>query len=261
MKRQTHQSKIIYTLFIHVAQTIVNKQCVKSWEKVYNPIWIESTVTAESTRVSLSEAAWSIVAFWGRFDTACIFWAGSWTSPWLVCFRVRPSQNEISTERTELCLSSHPSQCTLHVNGMTLQQMDKFETSILGWFSRLNEQGDWPPDRYSKRASAWASWICGRKTGAFKQYKSVSFEIGLPIFTYGRAGLRGEQRGQLPRAPRWKGPSRWNLFASNKILVWKNPWFRSDTRIQLYIIFLCCVKYQGPPTAIDFSTSLTVCQS
>jgi len=206
MKRQTHQSKIIYTLFIHVAQTIVNKQCVKSWEKVYNPIWIESTVTAESTRVSLSEAAWSIVAFWGRFDTACIFWAGSWTSPWLVCFRVRPSQNEISTERTELCLSSHPSQCTLHANGMTLQQMDKFETSILGWFSRLNEQGDWPPDRYSKRASAWASWICGRKTGAFKQYKSVSFEIGLPIFTYGRAGLRGEQRGQLPGPPAGRAP-------------------------------------------------------
>ena len=37
----------------------------------------------------------------------------------------------------------------------------------------------------------------------------------------------------------------WNLFVSNKILVWKISWFRSDTRIQLYIIFLCCVKYQG----------------
>ena len=56
------------------------------------------------------------------------------------------------------------------------------------------------------------------------------------------------------------GPSWWNLFVSNKILVWKISWFRSDTRIQLYIISLCYVKHQGPPTATDFSTSLTVCQ-
>jgi len=32
----------------------------------------------------------------------------------------------------------------------------------------------------------------------------------------------------------------------------KFSWFRSDTRIQLYLIFLCYVKYQGPPTATDF---------
>ena len=49
--------------------------------------------------------------------------------------------------------------------------------------------------------------------------------------------------------------------------VWLRPcllekflWFRSATRIQLYIIFLCCVNYQWPTTANDFSTSLTVCQ-
>ena len=75
----------------------------------------------------------------------------------------------------------------------------------------------------------------------------------------GRAGLGG-QRGQLPQAPAGRGPPWWNLFVSNIILLWKIPWFRSDTRIQLYIIFLCCVKYQGPPTGIDFSTSLTFCQ-
>ena len=51
-----------------------------------------------------------------------------------------------------------------------------------------------------------------------------------------------------------------NLFVSNKILVWKSSWFRSDTRIQLYVIFLRCVKYQGPQTATDLSTSLTVYQ-
>ena len=37
----------------------------------------------------------------------------------------------------------------------------------------------------------------------------------------GRAGLRGEQRGQLPRAPAARGPPWWNLFVSNKILFWK----------------------------------------
>ena len=74
-----------------------------------------------------------------------------------------------------------------------------------------------------------------------------------------RAGLRGA-RGAIAPGPRCKGdPLWWNLFVSNKILVWKISWFRSDTRIQLYIIFLCCVKYPRPPTAADFFTSLTVC--
>jgi len=48
-----------------------------------------------------------------------------------------------------------------------------------------------------------------------------------------RAGLRGGQRWQLPRDPRWKGPPPWwNLFVSNKILVWKIPWFRSDAMLR-----------------------------
>jgi len=39
--------------------------------------------------------------------------------------------------------------------------------------------------------------------------------------------------------------------------------FRDSDAIQEYnsaIIFLSCVKYQEPPTAIDFSTSLTARQ-
>jgi len=39
--------------------------------------------------------------------------------------------------------------------------------------------------------------------------------------------------------------------------------YRDSEAIQEYnsiIMFLCCVKYQGPPMATDFSTSLTVYQ-
>ena len=76
-----------------------------------------------------------------------------------------------------------------------------------------------------------------------------------------RAGLRRGQRGQLPRAPRCKGPPRDEIYLFQiKYSFEKFLWFRTDTRIQLYIIFLCCVKYQGPPTATDFSASLTVFQ-
>jgi len=67
--------------------------------------------------------------------------------------------------------------------------------------------------------------------------------------------IKGEgQRGQLPRAPRCKGAPRDQFyFFQIKYSLEKFTWFRSDTRIQLYIIFLCCVKYQRPPTATDFS--------
>jgi len=69
--------------------------------------------------------------------------------------------------------------------------------------------------------------------------------------------IRGGKRGQLPRPPAAMGPPRWNLFVSNKIIVWKmfviQKWYKTTT---LYCcIFLCSVKYQGPPTATDFSTS------
>jgi len=34
---------------------------------------------------------------------------------------------KISTKNTELCLSTNPSQCTLQVNGNTLQQVEKIK--------------------------------------------------------------------------------------------------------------------------------------
>ena len=63
---------------------------------------------------------------------------------------------------------------------------------------------------------------------------------------YPRAGLRGGQRRQLPRAPRCKGASRDEIYLFQiKYSFEKFLWFGTDTRIQLYIILLCCVKYQG----------------
>ena len=56
-----------------------------------------------------------------------------------------------------------------------------------------------------------------------------------------RAGLRGGHRGQLPRDPDARRPPWWNLFVSNKILVWK--FFviqkRYKTTTLYYCIFLC----------------------
>jgi len=53
-----------------------------------------------------------------------------------------------------------------------------------------------------------------------------------------RARLSREQRWQLPRAFIKGAPLRWNLIVSNEMVAWKSLWFRSDTRIHLYIIFL-----------------------
>jgi len=80
------------------------------------------------------------------------------------------------------------------------------------------------------------------------------------VFSYHTQGrIKGGTMGAIaPGPPLEGGPPWWNLFVSNKILVWKIPWFRSDTRMQLYIIFLCCVECQGLPTGID---SLQVCLS
>ena len=47
-----------------------------------------------------------------------------------------------------------------------------------------------------------------------------------------RAGLRAGNGGNCPRPPAGRGPPWWNLFVSNKILVWKIPRFRSDTSIK-----------------------------
>jgi len=55
-----------------------------------------------------------------------------------------------------------------------------------------------------------------------------------------RAGLRGGgQRGQLL-------PPVMKLIYQIKYSFEKFLCFRSDTRMQLCIIFLCCVEYQGP---------------
>ena len=64
----------------------------------------------------------------------------------------------------------------------------------------------------------------------------------------------GGATGQLPRAPRCKGVPRDDIYFQIKYSFENFLWFRSDTIIQLYIIFLCCVKYQEPAIATDFST-------
>jgi len=59
-----------------------------------------------------------------------------------------------------------------------------------------------------------------------------------------RAGLRGE--AIAPGPPLQGAPSDEIYLFQIKYSFEKISWFRSDTRIKLYIIFLCCVKYQGP---------------
>jgi len=74
----------------------------------------------------------------------------------------------------------------------------------------------------------------------------------------GRTRLRGGQRGQLPRAPRWKGARRDNIYLLQmKYSLEKFSWFRSDAGIQLHIIFLCYVKYKGPRQLISLQVWLS----
>jgi len=79
------------------------------------------------------------------------------------------------------------------------------------------------------------------------------------------------QRGHFPRPPpRYKrgnggifpGPPPLQEGLRDEVYLFQIKYsfekylgFRNDTRIQLYIIFLRCVKYEGPPTASDFSTT------
>ena len=73
------------------------------------------------------------------------------------------------------------------------------------------------------------------------------------------AWIKGRIKGGIfPGPPTARSPRWWNLIVSNKILVWKIVVVQK--RYNSAIIFLCCVKYQGPPTATGLSTSLTVCQ-
>ena len=87
-------------------------------------------------------------------------------------------------------------------------------------------------------------------TAKFQSPASFSWTKGLePLCQFraqSRAGLRGSNGGNCPGPPAARGIRWWNLFVSNKILVWKISWIRSDTRMQLYVIFLCCIKHQGP---------------
>jgi len=79
-----------------------------------------------------------------------------------------------------------------------------------------------------------------------------------------RVGLRGgATEAFAPGPPLQEGPTWWNLFVSNKILVWKifviQKRYKNTTL--LYIILLCCIKYQELCCVkYHFSTSLTVCQ-
>ena len=95
------------------------------------------------------------------------------------------------------------------------------------------------------------SWINKKQISSTKVFIFMSMQ--------GRIKGGGATVAIAPGPPLQGGPPWWNLFVSDKILVWKISWFRSDTRKQLYIIFLCCIKYQGLTTATDFSTSLTFC--
>jgi len=67
------------------------------------------------------------------------------------------------------------------------------------------------------------------------------------IHCSGKQGrIKGGQRGQLPRAPRWKGAPRNEIYLFQ--IKYSFEKFRDSEAIQEYnyIIFLCCVIYQGP---------------
>jgi len=58
--------------------------------------------------------------------------------------------------------------------------------------------------------------------------------------------IKAGQRRQLPPAPRCKGVPVMKFMFQIKYSFETFSSFRSHTGIQLCIIFLCCVKYQGP---------------
>ena len=66
------------------------------------------------------------------------------------------------------------------------------------------------------------------------------------IWRQGR--IKRGQRGQLPRAPRYKGAPRDEIFFlfQIKYSVEKFSWFRSDTRKQLYYIPMFCQVWRAP---------------
>ena len=79
--------------------------------------------------------------------------------------------------------------------------------------------------------------------------KCMSFHIFEGLEQYSTQGrIKNGETGNCSGAPAGSGPPWWNLFAAYKILIWKIFVINivHSTRMQLYIIFLCCVKYQGP---------------
>jgi len=74
---------------------------------------------------------------------------------------------------------------------------------------------------WTRSSAGWGTW----------HYTSTGY----------RAGLRGGNGGNCPGLPAARRPPWLNLFVSNKLLVWKIWCFRRYTRMQPYIIFLCCV--------------------
>ena len=73
--------------------------------------------------------------------------------------------------------------------------------------------------------------------------------------------IMGGATGAIARGPPPQGGPRDEIY----LLQTKHSFekFRDSEEIQEHnstIIFLYCIKYQGPPTVSDFSTNLTVCQ-
>ena len=81
---------------------------------------------------------------------------------------------------------------------------------------------------------------------------------GLNVCPGDQGRIKGGNEGNCSEPPLEGGPRDEIYLFQTKYSFEK---FRDSEAIQEYnSIFLCCVKYQGPPTAINFSTSLTFCQ-
>jgi len=119
-------------------------------------------------------------------------------------------------------------------NKLTAEGMKQIHLQQLLWFTIKSDSRQLLWKGTAKfQSPALLSWTKG-------------FEPLCQFLAQSRGGLSEGDGCNCPGPPAARGPPWWNLFVSNKILVWKISWFRSDTRLQLYIIFLCCVKYQGP---------------
>ena len=88
---------------------------------------------------------------------------------------------KISTRKTEtMCLSRLPKQCSLHIDGVSLKQSEKFKYIGLSFTSdgRQNSELEIRIGK-SKCSNAPAPPICGTETVASHQGKVIHFQIGL----------------------------------------------------------------------------------